>query len=106
MKNAHHILNFSENDNIKYDINNGMLLCDKCHHIKYKGSFHNIYVTHSNTPEQLEEYINIRREMLGVPILFSMMSYLNGNILRPDDVENSKLGIWIFNIEFPPEKFA
>jgi len=59
--NAHHILNFSENENLIYDINNGITLCDKCHLIKYKNSFHSIYGEKNNTKEQLEEYIKNRK---------------------------------------------
>lgn len=103
---AHHLNSFANFPLLRVDIENGITLCDNCHDVKKNGSLHNVFGCIDITPEQLEEYINIRREMLGVPILFSIKSYLNGNILRPDDVENSKLGIWIFNIEFPPEKFV
>ena len=85
-KNAHHINNFSEHEDIKYDVDNGICLCSNCHHIKYKGSFHNIYGTKNNTPQQLETYINNKRKQLGISIPFSIDSYLAGNILKPDDV--------------------
>lgn len=94
-KNAHHINNFSNNNELRYDLNNSILLCSECHHIKHKGSFHNVYGTHNNTPEQLEEYINTKRKELGINIPFSLKSYLDGNILKPGDVE-SRDNPWIF----------
>ena len=103
--NAHHIHDFANHKELRFDETNSITLCASCHDSNIPGSFHNIYGTHGKTPEELEEYINIRREMLGIPIPFSIDSYLNGDILRPDDVENAKLGTWIFDIDPPEEKF-
>lgn len=55
---GHHILPFSTYEEGRLSVDNGITMCDKCHDVKYNGSFHNIYGTHNNTPEQLEEYIN------------------------------------------------
>lgn len=55
---AHHILNFAEHEDLKYDLNNGVTLCEKCHSPNIYGSFHSIYGTRNNTKEQLDEYIN------------------------------------------------
>ena len=96
-KNAHHINNFAEHEDIKYDILNGILLCSNCHHIKCIGSFHNLYGTHNNTPEQLEEYINSKRKSLGIDIPFSIDSYLSGNILHPGDISFEIDPPWIFD---------
>ena len=55
--NAHHIYNFVDFEYLRYDTDNGISLCEACHAARYIGSFHNLYGTHDNTPEQLREYI-------------------------------------------------
>lgn len=55
--NAHHILNYSEHENLRYEVSNGITLCEKCHSNKYENSFHRIYGMTNNTKEQLEEFL-------------------------------------------------
>lgn len=55
--NAHHLVPFYSCEELRYDINNGLTLCEKCHDSTKKGSFHNIYGTHNNTVEQLRKYV-------------------------------------------------
>ena len=86
-KNAHHIKNFLDNEELRYDINNGILLCDECHAITSLVSFHHRYGTRNNTPEQLEEYINIRRKELNIHKSFKMINYLKGDKLKPNMVK-------------------
>lgn len=90
---AHHILNFSDHEDLRFDVTNGITLCKECHDIKGgSNSFHILYGTKNNTPEQLEEYINNRRKQLGVEKRtkygvikpFTIKSYLNGNVLKPN----------------------
>ena len=50
--NAHHILNYSSNEYLRFDINNWITLCKKCH-----TQFHKIYWKLNNTLEQLNEYL-------------------------------------------------
>lgn len=56
--NAHHIFNFMNNESMRFDVNNGITLCENCHSIKFYGSFHRIYGTYNNTPEQLYEFLS------------------------------------------------
>lgn len=49
---AHHIFNWNDNEESRYDINNGVTLCDKCHY-----RFHSIYGKRNNTLEQLQQFL-------------------------------------------------
>ena len=50
--NAHHILNYKDNPELRYDVNNGITLCTNCHI-----QFHRQYGYRNNTAEQLLEYV-------------------------------------------------
>lgn len=85
-KQAHHLINFARNESLRYDVDNGITLCQECHYTTITDSFHNLYGAINNTPEQLEEYINYKRKKLGIDINFSIESYKNGNVLKPKDI--------------------
>jgi hypothetical protein len=50
---AHHILNWNDNPDQRYEIDNGITLCLKCH-----SSFHSKYGKRNNDSEQLTEFLN------------------------------------------------
>lgn len=90
IKNAHHILPYASNEDLRYDVNNGICMCKECHYTTVKDSFHNKYGTVNNTPEQLEEYINWKRKQLGIDIPFSLEEYKKGEILKPLNIDDAK----------------
>lgn len=82
---GHHINNFSKYEDLRFDTKNGITLCKYDHDSVFKNSFHNIYGTHNNTPQQLEEYINNKRKQLGISIPFSIEEYKKRiNIITPE----------------------
>ena len=56
--NAHHIRNWRDNEDDRYDIDNGITLCSVCHN-----KFHGIYGKRNNTPEQLYEFLGLDKKI-------------------------------------------
>lgn len=50
--NAHHILNWNDNEEYRYDVDNGITLCQCCHN-----EFHRIYGKRNNNRQQLDEFL-------------------------------------------------
>lgn len=57
---AHHLDSFALHEDKRFDVDNGVTLCDKCHDPRNQGSFHNLYGTLNNTRYQYQEYIQLR----------------------------------------------
>lgn len=49
---AHHIYNWKDNIDKRYDVDNGITLCEDCHLM-----FHIIYGKRNNTPSQLKDFL-------------------------------------------------
>lgn len=57
--NVHHIVNYYSHPNDRYDINNGITLCEECHK-----EFHKKYGNKENNLNQLEEFIKDNTEVI------------------------------------------
>ncbi len=55
--NAHHIYNYISHINLRIDISNGIILCNKCH-----SKFHVLYGYKDNNKQQLNEFLGAGRE--------------------------------------------
>lgn len=55
--NVHHINNFNEDIDNRFEIDNGITLCKKCHLVGNPDSFHSIYGERNNNREQLIEFL-------------------------------------------------
>ena len=51
---AHHILNWRDNEDKRYDVSNGIVLCEQCHN-----KFHSIYGKRFNTKEQIDQFLSL-----------------------------------------------
>ena len=93
---VHHIRSFKDNEALRYDISNGIVLCKPHHSTTRIGSYHNIYGIRDFTLLELEKYINNERKQLGNMIPFDINEHLrNRNV--------SKLDQWIEFINADPE---
>ena len=64
---AHHIFNYKDFPERRFDVENGITLCTSCHN-----TFHSIYGKVKNTPTQLEEYLNmyfVREDTISIETL-------------------------------------
>lgn len=52
--NAHHLYNWADYPELRYDIDNGVTLCKRCH-----DTFHKIYGKKKNTKQEFDEFRNI-----------------------------------------------
>lgn len=55
---AHHIKNWNDNIDCRYDIDNGITLCERCHL-----NFHSKYGKRNNTLKQLNEFLSLDKKV-------------------------------------------
>lgn len=74
---AHHIHPFADFKELIFCQWNGITMCKNHHNKDIVESFHKIYGTKDNTPEQLQEYINKERKKYGNNEPFNIYEYMN-----------------------------
>ena len=74
---VHHIYPFAIYPDKRFDVNCSVCISSEFHSVCCQGSFHNIYSVYNNTPEQFEEYVNMKRRELGIMEYFDVYEYMN-----------------------------
>lgn len=91
---VHHIYPFASFPDDRFRVDCGVTLCTFHHNPYYEGSFHNIYSTFHNTPEQLEEYVNMKRQELGINEYFDVYEYMNPYDADDMEIDDSMLDLY------------
>jgi len=61
---AHHLNNFADFEDLRFNVNNGITLCTECHNPNRVGSFHYENGTLNNTQEQFYEWLAKKKKTL------------------------------------------
>ena len=73
----HHIYPFASYPSYRLDARYGITLCKEHHSTGEPDSFHAVFGKYDNTPEQLEDYVNMKRKELGIPEYFDVYEYMS-----------------------------
>lgn len=104
---VHHIYPCASYPELMFDVSNGMCLCKEHHSANIVGGFHNIYGKLDTTPEQLEDYINLKRKELGHNDIFNVKEYMDSCEIKNictyeefekicDDIRNGDMSMIVF----------
>lgn len=91
---VHHIYPFSIYPDDRMRVETGVTVCAK-HHTIGDNSFHGIFGTHNNTPEQFEYYVNMKRQELGIKEPFDVYKYMN-----PYDADDMEIDDSMLDLEY------
>lgn len=91
---VHHIYPFSIYPDDRMRVETGVTVCAK-HHTIGDNSFHSIFGTHNNTPEQFEYYVNEKRQELGIKEPFDVYKYMN-----PYDADDMEIDDSMLDLEY------
>lgn len=92
---VHHLYPFSIFIADRFNENNGVCVCRNHHSTAVQGSFHSIFGTHNNTPEQFEYYVNEKRQELGIKEPFDVYKYMN-----PYDADDMEIDDSMLDLEY------
>ena len=91
---VHHIYSFAIYVADRFDINCGICLCSNHHKNGVPGSFHTMYGMWNTTPEQLEEYVNMKRQELGINEYFDVYKYMNPYDADDMEIDDSMIDLY------------
>ena len=87
---VHHIYPYALYPTERFNIDCGVCISKEYHSTSYPGSFHSIYGVYNNTPEQFQDYVNMKRKELGIEEYFDVYEYMNNydsDCLEIDDLD-------------------
>lgn len=91
---VHHIYPFATHPDNRLNPKTGICMCKVHHSVSSPISFHSIYGRYNNTPEQLEEYVNYMRQLLGIPDHFDVYKYMEDIESDDMDIDDYELDLY------------
>ncbi len=74
---VHHLYPFSDYPSERFNPSCGVCVSKEYHSVGINGSFHDLYGVHNNTPDQFQDYVNMKRRELGIMEYFDVYEYMN-----------------------------
>lgn len=90
---VHHIYPFATYPKERLNPAYGICICKQHHNVGSPISFHTVYGKFDNTPEQLEDYVNAKRNELGINEHFDVYEYMDSYDDDSIEIDDSMMNI-------------